>query len=316
MVSKMDRHTTMFTYLIAGQRWRSAIPLPGFAPLEDGCYSEADVIVEHGEVPIGLAEAEYRTRHLQVRRRDGLVLLRPPLGPRYLIGGGRIVVEAADGRDLALASSALVSTLFGTLCHQRGLLPLQASGVAVGDSAVLIAGASGVGKSALAASLALEGFAPVADGVVPVTLDAGQGPVALPTTERLRLWPETVAGLGLNAEAVDFFAEEGLRGHWDPGLNPGCGPRPIAALYVVLPQRRADPDLTPLSGSKKVGMIAEVTYRPLLQRVLGNHPAGFPIQVALGQRVPIHYFAAPSGYERLPDACRMLYRNWEALGIL
>ncbi|MEJ2411056.1 MAG: hypothetical protein P8Y48_17580 [Novosphingobium sp.] len=316
MISNMDRHTDMFTYLIAGQRWRSAIPLPGVVPLEDGCDSEADIVVQHGEVPMELAEAEYRTRHLQVRRRDGLVLLRPPLGPRYLVGGGRIVVEAAGDRDLALVASALVSTLFGIVCYQRGLLPLQGNGVVVGDSAVLIAGASGVGKSALAASLALEGFAPIADGVVPVTLDARQGPVALPTTERLRLWPETVAGLGLGGEAVDFPAEGALRGSWDPGLNPGRGQRPVAALYVVLPQRRTDPDLTPLSGSKKVGLVAEVTYRPLLQRALGSHPAGFPIQAALGRRVPIHYLAAPSRYERLPDACRLLYRNWEALGIL
>ncbi|WPZ37252.1 hypothetical protein T8K17_25570 (plasmid) [Thalassobaculum sp. OXR-137] len=316
MVAIIDRHTAMSTYLIAEQRWRSAIPLPGFVPLEDDCGSVADVVVEHGEVPMGLAEAEYRTRHLQVRRRDGLVLLRPPLGPRYLVGGGRIVVEAADDRDVALAGSALVSTLFGILCHQRGLLPLQANGVVVGDSAVLIAGASGVGKSTLAASLALEGFAPIADGVVPVDLDARQGPVALPTTERLRLWPETVAGLGLDEAAIDFPTEGTLRRSWDPGLKAGLGQRPVAALYVVLPQRRADPDLAQLSGSKKVGLVAEVSYRPLLQRALGSHPTGFPIQMALGRHVPIHYFALPSRYERLPDAYRLLYRHWETLGIL
>lgn len=59
----------------------------------------------------------------------------------------------------------IIGTVFGLLLHQREQVVLRASAARVGGKAVLFCGASGAGKSPLAAALAQCGYPLITDDV-------------------------------------------------------------------------------------------------------------------------------------------------------
>ena len=77
------------------------------------------------------------------------------------------------------------------------MLTLHASAVRVGDAAVVFAGASGTGKSTLAAYLASCGHVVQSDGFVAI-VDTRATPMVLAGPATQKLWPDAAEWLGLD----------------------------------------------------------------------------------------------------------------------
>ena len=70
---------------------------------------------------------------------------------RYLVSdGNEIIVDPEPDADLSAIRLFLFGSAFGALLHQRGILPLHGSAIVTSRGAVVFAGVSGSGKSALA----------------------------------------------------------------------------------------------------------------------------------------------------------------------
>lgn len=168
--------------------------MPGLP--EDTTGKPGDVSVVRGSVARGNLAA--LTGELAWRREgDRLVFSWEPAGRIMVEGGNSIVVDAPPEADPRAIALFINGPGLNAVVRQRGMVMLHASGVAIDGGCVAIVGASGMGKSTLAAALAERGFSLVADdGIV---YDNG---LIMPAYPGIRLWSSSRTSLGLVGEPL------------------------------------------------------------------------------------------------------------------
>lgn len=131
--------------------------------------------------------------------KPGALLFEIPKIARYLIrDGNSIEVAAVPGADRSAVELFLHTSARATLIHQRGELPLNAATlVAPNWKCVAICGPSAHGKSTIAAALCRQGWLLLADDVTRVSWN-GSMAVAWPSGDKLKLWGDTCARLGID----------------------------------------------------------------------------------------------------------------------
>jgi hypothetical protein len=219
---------------------------------------------------------------------------------RYLVTGDVIDVEPLDGSNAGDVRAFLLGTVFGTLCHLRGILPLHASAIAVRDGSIAFAGNSGDGKSTMAAALNRHGYPIVADDVT--CFRSGSGPIAIwPGVTRLRLWQSAMDGLGYASAGV----ERELRGY-DKFLVPaGSVPDPhlslpLRAIYCLEWAREGSSvGIERVRGAAALGLVLENVYRHELAERIGLEPFIFGCCARIASQVPVYRLIRPMDYRSL-----------------
>ncbi|MFN8531406.1 MAG: hypothetical protein U0670_22610 [Anaerolineae bacterium] len=117
-------------------------------------------------------------------------------GVTYILNqdGTEIWVQASPKLSMGYIMDYLLSTVASFLLHLRHRIALHASGIVIGDEAVLFVGNSGMGKSTLAASYALRGHEVVTDDIAGIYRQGSDYFVA-PGFPFLRLWQTSTSAL-------------------------------------------------------------------------------------------------------------------------
>lgn len=150
----------MSAHVAFGLRFDSELPLPEAPP----GAGPADVHVRLAPPPDALEDPTVEGVLFQARP-DAYLLDVPGVARYSAHGGSEIRVEPAEGAAPEAVRHFLLGPVMAALLHQRGVLPLHASAVAGARGACVIAGASGAGKSSLAAVLHRRGYRVLADDV-------------------------------------------------------------------------------------------------------------------------------------------------------
>jgi hypothetical protein len=170
----------------------SEIPLP--APAAGA--GPADVTIRFGTVPQTLDGA--RLSRPKFDADDRSVLFRVDRVGRFLVRDAReVIVDPDPGAETPWIVHPLLSGVMAVVLQGRGVLTLHASAVRVGSEAVVFAGASGTGKSTLAAYLASCGHVVQSDGFVAIA-DTSATPMVLAGPATQKLWPDAAEWLGLD----------------------------------------------------------------------------------------------------------------------
>jgi hypothetical protein len=180
--------------------------------------------------------------------RDEACFHYPAAGTFRMSRGREVVVEPAKGADASELRLILLGPALAVLLHQRGLLVLHASAVALTTAvgvqqacpernrgAVAFMGDKGAGKSTTAAAMHARGHALIADDMVAVDL-SGPVPHVWPGFPHLKLWPEAAASTLDDGAAVAMLAR--VHPQVEKRSRPISGefPRaraPLAAIYVL-----------------------------------------------------------------------------------
>lgn len=298
---------------LCGWRVASALPLPDLLPWT-GDGRPPDLIIDVGAVPERLNDLVINQPLLQVAA-DGACRFDMPGVAVYLIdpGGGRVVVDPALPPEAPDIRVFLLGTVFGVLCYRRGLLPLHASCVRIGNGAVALAGPSGMGKSTLAAALLRRGHAVLADDVTVIDAAAPGGPRVLPTFPRLKLWRDAMNRLNYRTEGLERSRPELDKFHM-PVVDEFCAqPLPLSAVFHLdsdvsavrgAPQR--------LTGPEAVARVGRNLYRNGLMLRLGHSSRVLPATVAVAGVASGTWSVAhshePGGLER--SVTGILERMW------
>ena len=277
-------------------RLESDLPLDELRPAATG-DRRSIVVVQLGRVAERLANASASVEGLQIAGPVASLTL-PGIGRFLLIEGREIVVDPhpdVSDRNLRLF---LLGSVFGILCHQRGLLPLHANAIVAGRGAVAFAGPSGAGKSTLAAEFQRRGFRLLADDVCMVDFDEHGAPVAWPGIPRVKLWADAANRFGLDCSELDQVIDGTAKYHVPTSPTVDAGPVPLRRLYLLA---KADDDRPPgivqLRGQEAMAAIMANTYRGFWLKPMGLHTAHFSQCAALLSSVRVYAATRQWGFD-------------------
>lgn len=297
-------------YHYAGLRIISDFPLPEWQISEGGAESDIpDVCIVlddrllEGFVPeISADRFSFRVEEIAV----------------YSIEGGksiRIAVHPNAGmREVRLF---LLGSAWGALCYQRGLLALHASVVGVGRGAVAFCGASGAGKSSMAAWFLAQGYPLIADDLCLFDL-SGNPPRVHPAAPRLKLWRDALSYFQWETDSLerDHFrmdkfhipltgAESGQPALWLKS------PLPLRAVYLLA---WGEAELVRLKGLIALQeFVKAATYRGELLAPMGQEAAHWNRCAAIARSVPIFRLVRPQDWSAVRETEQLLRASLQSL---
>lgn len=222
----------MFDYWLYGLRVRSAIPLPELVAAP--ASAESDVTVHLGDVELGDYDPSAGRADLKLSR-DGTTFHLENVATYQVRDGRQIVINPVAGSDAGALRVNLLGVAFGMLLHQRGLMAIHASAVAVGGSAVLFLGFSGDGKSTTAAAMVRRGHALITDDIAAVQFDGDEARV-WPAFPEIRLLCDSVASLGPTCNATR--PDPGDKYSFRTEKRFSTASLPLGRVYLLTPADR------------------------------------------------------------------------------
>lgn len=297
----------MYSYNAYGLTVCSTLALPELRRA-DVCDDDADLVIAPlTEVPslprpdgVGL---------LVGYAGDDVILQWPYFGTYRVRAGQRIEFAPAPGLGEAAARVPLLGVCLGVLLHQRGLLTLHASAVTIGSGAVAFVGEKGAGKSTTTAALVARGHTLMADDVVAVRMEGeSTEPVVLPGLAAMKLWPDSLAAVGIDPESVPTLHDDVEKRIWRVSEDVEPQPRPLRCIYVLDVGERISSSPVPMRDA-----FAELVRHTYAARFLGDAAVGvehFKQCTSLLATVPVRRLTRPDDAARLADVAAHVESEW------
>lgn len=246
------------------------MPLPDLPPWVGG-QGEPDIVIDIGAVPPRLDELVVERPFFQASA-DGRCRYAVPDVASYLINAEASHVTVAPEMDPAAADIRifLFGTVFGLLCYKRGLLPLHASCVRIGNGAVAFAGQSGIGKSTLAANFVRRGHTVLTDDITVIAPGRADTVQVLPTFPRLKLWGDALDRLDIASAGLENSRVNLTKYHWPVDGAFEATPLPLLAVFHLDPDQPTDGrQLRRLGGPEAMARLVRDLYRRAMMVRLG-----------------------------------------------
>lgn len=286
-------------YTLAGLHLISEFELSGVTPCKDDPVESDAIRIRQARVPCSLNSklAEFPEGQWDGER---LLILIPGVA-RYLVSRDQIDVEALKGSSVDDVRAFLLGTVFGALCHLRGIFPLHASTIEIGGRCIAFTGDSGAGKSTIAAVLTGRGHRLVSDDVTFIAIRKPSGPQVWCGTNRLRLWESAMEGLGYSKQGI----EREFRG-FDKFLLPAKSPsdaRTPHLLRAIYRLEAGPPDapveIEHLRGAAAIEVLLQNTYRLHIAEHIGRKGQVFAACADVAREVPVFRFRRPMSFALL-----------------
>jgi hypothetical protein len=286
-----------FCYRLFGLSLASELACPELVPASPG--TPADIQIRVGPLAPDLEQASFSSARVQIAPGSYQFLIQGVA--RYRVDQGRCIqVDAAPDADPGDVRLWLLGTALGALLHQRGLLPLHASALALDEVAHAFCGDSGAGKSTLAAALHRRGLPLLTDDVGLAVADAEQV-LLYPGFPHIKLWRDALDHFSLDHRPLIRDPTRTDKYHLRLADNGQAQPRPLRHLYVL--ERSADDAIRieRVRGHEAIGLIQAHTYRSGLVRRFGLAADHLRQCGRIAQRVRLFRFHRPWGLSRLDD---------------
>ena len=318
------------TCSVYGLGLRVNVPLAGLAGLAPADHVDLRVDLEplppHLEEPAGATDAFYVSSDLDEHGRPLLQASRVTPGGDYRIdyfdgtvvlidhAGSRVWAGMPAGHTIEDTAAYLLGPILGVVLRLRGVTCLHASAVAVDGRALALVGPSGAGKSSTAAGFAQLGHPVLSDDVLALAETPAGGFRVQPAYPRIRLWPESVAGLFGTADALPRITP-----NWDkrcldlnrPGYRFQSEPLPLAAIYW-LGERLPGPAESRIEALRPsdalIKLVAESYATNFQDRSLRARE--FDLLSRLVDQVPVRILNSGSDITRIPDRCRAILADF------
>jgi hypothetical protein len=285
------------------RRYRSA----GFTLDSDFAFSrllaDRTTDAEAAEIHFRIGELPPSGQGLTKRRRNfGFTALE----------GRRVIVSVSTRDEPETVARAVLTGGLNAVAYQRGLLPLHASAIEIGQNCLAFCGESGAGKSTVAAALAQAGYPLLCDDLVVVHVDRDGCPLVWPSIMRPKLTRHSMELLDGTVTALSPVAEWDMKAVTQVGQRASYGPRRLAAIYLFG------------SGEAAMCRLSRLEAATMLYRCLRNREwlerAGTAAAVRqrwleLVSRIPIILVMPPREHFALSALVQTLIDSWQRGGI-
>ena len=277
------------TYVVYGLRVSSPVWLPGLRRAN----GPPDVVIEYDQINseenCGSSAKEI---HLSY---DGV-------GAIDIRDGRRIVLDTVRDIDDAELRPYILGPALAAILHQRGYLVLHASCVSIRDTGVGFLGASGAGKSTIAAACRMRGHDILSDDITAVDISDGH-PSVVPGPPVVKLSQEVVGTLDTGGDVLwaDPWNEEFY--HVSGGVPESN--RPLERLYLF-----TDGDLRTqrMEPSEIVQALVGNTYTHsvLDDRTIDTH---FEQCIDVATGAELNWLSRPMNLDSLSDTVKLIERE-------
>jgi hypothetical protein len=223
--------------------------------------------------------------------------------------GRHVWADWPEGYALSDAATYLVGPIIGFVLRLRGVVPLHASSIVIGDRAIAVMGESGAGKSTTSAAFAKLGYAILAEDVAALT-DCGSDFLIQPGYPRVNLWPDSVQALFGAHDALPLMTPT-----WEKRFLPldeGTGrfqkhPLPLAAIFLLGRRVPHSPDF----GIKKIhpaSALIQVVTHSYVNYILDHEMRRkeFAVLAKLVGQVPVYEVHPIADPQRVYDLCEAI----------
>lgn len=292
-------------YRIAGLIVASDIELPGAWPLGEGT---PEVFMRHGTVAPALAHPLVSTRKWESAE-DRFLLRVSGVGRFLLADGDMITFEREAGAPAAKAAAYLQGSVMGMLLLQRGCVVLHASAAEVNGRAMLFCGASGEGKSTLAATLSTMGYPTIGDDVACIRFDAAGHPVVSADARQLKLSDEAIDALTLRGSRRGAVLGAS-KNYVSPPSRSLAQALPLQAIYMLRSDGIVQDGIVPLETPRALQQLKRNAHRPGLVRRLGQAARYFEASARILHHVGLFSLERRRGISGLRQTVSMLEAHW------
>lgn len=229
----------------------------------------------------------------QLEARFGL----PNVGKMLVRQGQEILIDRHSGADDSLVRLMLVGTAAALVLHQRGVLPLHASGIQTPAGAVLFMGHSGAGKSTLLNAFVRRGYRMVSEDLAAVRLDDDGYPWVSPGVQVTKLWADSAAALGQSTDSLRRVRPE-LEKFVVPVPTAQLAQEqlPVLAVYALSTHQKPDLLIEERRDVRKFNALLDHTWQKLVVKRMGLHAHHFKLAAAVANKVPIVRVCRPEGH--------------------
>lgn len=299
-------------YRLSGLVVKAPMELPGTAPVPAGGAS-ADVHIRQEPVPERLDAPAVQGPIWELDSRQFLLRL-PEIGRILASSGSTLDLDPEPGVSAEEVLPFLLGTGWGAILNQRGYMTLRASAVAMHGSAIAICGASGAGKSTIAAALCAAGAEFVCDDIAAVSIDNSGNVLIWPDGRSLQLVPKSIEYLGLN-ERRTGEVRAGIDRHYvDPPGNRAVDGVRLTAIYMLSSFETAGEcrieALPTLSSAQK--LLTNSYCKRLALQMARDSRLVRTTGVVLG-RVSVVRLSRPAGLASLGEVVSRVSAHWRAL---
>lgn len=230
--------------------------------------------------------SEYSARGVLWQAALGRFLINIPSVAGYLIEDGLSVsIDIQPGATSSDVSRHFRMAPLASLVYQREMLALHASAVCNDKGVVLLAGASGAGKSSLLITLVSRGFRMLSDELSVIGCDDSGQLHVLPTYPDIDVWPNTLDFLGLQTmePSVSHYSRQVLSCE----KNMVFEAKPLLAIYWLGITKKGHVELTEVTGSDKFQAVNSFIYNSYIADVLVDRMKYLQLASSLSSAVPI-----------------------------
>lgn len=301
---------SLHRYRACGLTIDSDLPLPGLMSGRDDASSAVDVTIGAGDVPADLTKGVVRSGPNWQLAADAYLLRIPGLARFRITGGTRIDYATEGHTPPAELTAFLTGSVLGILLHLRGCIVLHASAVVVDGHAILFCGASGAGKSTMAAALGERGHKMLSDdlGVLTVALD---GRLMVESDARNhKLWDEAVDALAINERRGRGVRHQINKFYVAPRVS-GSNAVPVGAIYELEEVRGGQQlAIEPLQLADAASMIRQNAFRPRIVKQLGQQAEYFRYAALAARQGHIATLRRPLDFRKLDAVLDLLEYDW------
>ncbi len=262
---------------------------------------EPDVVIQYRHTPTVLESITdggvcYQTSP------DQLLLQIEGTARYWVQSGSSIAITLAPSAEAAAVRLFLLGSALGGLLQQRGDLVLHGSSILTSAGAVIFLGASGMGKSTLAAGFWQRGY-PVLTDDVTVIRSTASGLRLFPGAPQIKLWADSCHHLQQDPCQLQPIRHK-LHKYLlplDQSLDPVdsvdsssiWGSYPIARIYVLNTTHRDELQLLPLDLGEQLTVLVRQTYREQYLQGMGLRSKHFGLCTQLMQTAPFYRLIRP-----------------------
>ena len=220
----------------------------------------------------------------------------------FLVREGReVIVEPDQGVEERVLRLCILGPVMALLLHQRGLLVLHASAVAINGGAVAFLGERGWGKSTTAAAMHARGHGLVADDVVALDVGDTGNPMVRSGFPQIKLWPDAVVSLGVAPETLPQLHPQFEKRARRVARGFSHEPLPLRRIYVLAEDTRQKIEpLKPQEAFVELVRHSRATRFTRLLEVTGTASLHFRQCARLANCVPVCRLKRPRSLSALP----------------